>query len=112
MPSPHRRPSCSVRVPGGASEPVRLGHQSSGNLFVPAREWAHTDDETPQTPHGPGIPPREPAGASPADAGPDDTSPAGASPAEAGPPEPGTTEKSPAETRPAGVTPAQRRPAD
>jgi hypothetical protein len=76
-------------------------------LFAPYREWAHTDEENPQTPQGPALPPRDPEGASPAAAGPDDTSPAGGSPAEAGPPE-----KSPAETRPADVTPADARPAD
>src|SRR6266704_2766807 len=112
MPSPHRRPSHSVRVPGGASGPVRLGHQPPGSLFAPYREWADTDDETPQTPHGPGLPPREPAGASPADAGPDNTSPAEADPAGAGPPEQSPPWQSPAETRPADVTPADGRSAD
>jgi len=92
---------------------VRLGHQPAGSLFAPVREWGHTDDELPQAPHGPALPPHEPAGASDAAAGTDDTSPAGASPAEAGPPEKSPAdEKSPAETRPADVTPADARPDD
>ena len=38
MPSPLRRPSRSVRVPGSVSPPVRLGHQSTGSFFVPYLE--------------------------------------------------------------------------
>ena len=96
---------------------MRLGHQPTGNLFVPHREWVHTDDEMPQTPHGPALPPYESAGAGHATAGPDDTSPAAASPSEPGPAKPGpgeagAPENSPAETRPADVTPADARPVD
>jgi hypothetical protein len=86
---------------------VRLGHQPTGSLFAPLRGRVHTDEETPQVPRGPALPPHEPADTSHADAGPADTSPAGASPAGGSPPE-----KSPAETRPADVTPADARSAD
>jgi hypothetical protein len=96
---------------------VRLGHQPAGGLFVPDREWVHTDDETPQTPHEPALPPDEPAGASHASAAPDDASAAGAGPSEPGsakpgPGEAGPPENSPGETRSADVTPADARPAD
>jgi hypothetical protein len=106
MPSPHRRPSRSVRVPGGASGPARLTRQPVGNLFAPDREWAHTDDAAPQTSHGPGLPPPEPAGPGAAGAGPENTSPAGTGPDATTP-----AEKNPAETRSASVTPADERSA-
>src|SRR6266700_6380794 len=80
MPSPPRRPSRSVRVPGRSSGPVRLGHQPTGSLSAPLRERPHPEDEMPQTPHEPGLPPHEPANAGPAGAGPADTSPAEAGP--------------------------------
>src|SRR5215469_12533935 len=107
VPPQSRRPSRSVRVPGRTNGPVGLGHQPTGNFFVPLRGRTHTDDEVPQIPRGLALPPHEPDGGSEAAAGPDNTSPAGASPAESDPPE-----KSPAETSPADVTPADVRPAD
>src|SRR6516225_3590305 len=76
MPSPHRRSSRSVRVPGGARQPVRLGHQPAGSSLAPHRGGALTGDEEPQAPRGPVLPPREPPDARPADAGPDAMSPA------------------------------------
>src|SRR5215472_7063661 len=97
VPSQPRRPSRSVRVPGRANGPVRVGHQPTGSLFVPPHGRAHADDEMPQIPRGTALLQPEPAGASPV----------GASPAESGPPE-----KSLAETRPADVTPADARSAD
>jgi hypothetical protein len=79
---------------------------------VPYREWMHTDDEMPQTPHGPALPPHESAGAGHANAGPDDTGPAKPGPAKPGPDAAGAPENSPAETRPADVTSADARPVD
>src|SRR5215472_370986 len=112
VPSQPRRPSRSVRVPGRANGPVRVGHQPTGSLFAPPHGRAHTDDEMPQIPRGTALLQPEPAGASQASAGPDDTSPAGASPVGASPAESGRPEKSLAETRPADVTPADARSAD
>src|SRR5215472_11216867 len=91
MPSPLRRPSRSVRVPGRVSGPVRLGHQSTGSFFVPYLERPDTGAEPPQRARGPAIPARKPdepgtADAVPADAGAAATGAANASPADAGPP--------------------------
>src|SRR5712692_10101717 len=83
MPSPLRRPSRSVRVPGRVSRPVRLGHQSTGSLFMPDRERPHADEEMPQSPQGPVIPPRRPEDVSPADPRPADTGSDDAAEAEA-----------------------------
>jgi hypothetical protein len=90
---------------------VRLGRQPAGSFFVPYREWAYTDDDQPQHPGGPALPPRDP-GASPSGAGPEDATQAGDGPAEAGPPETSQAETSQAETRPADVIPADTSPAD
>jgi hypothetical protein len=60
MPSPVRRPSRSVRVPGKVSGPVRLGHQSTGSFFVPRLEGPDTGGESSQRAHGPAIPPQAP----------------------------------------------------
>src|SRR5215472_1243361 len=92
VPSQPRRPSRSVRVPGRTNGPVGLGHQPTGNLYVPLRGRTHTDDEVPQIPRGLALPPHEPDGGSEAESDP--------------------PEKSPAETSPADVTPADVRPAD
>src|SRR5215468_45150 len=106
MPPPLRRPSRSVKVPGRVSRPVRLGHQSTGSLFAPDHEWAHTSEEEPHGPRGPVTPPRRPE-----DAAPEDTHD-GAAQAEASPGGAGAPDPSPAETRPAEVTPADARQAD
>ena len=89
-----------------------LGHQPTGNMFVPLRGRTHTDDEMPQIPRGPALLPREPDGGSDAAVGPDDTSPAGASPAESDPPEESLAETSPADMTPANARSAHVRPAD
>src|SRR6516165_9535967 len=73
MPSPLRRPSRSVRVPGRVSRPVRLGHQSTGGYFVSYQKRAHTDDEVPQGPHGPVVTQRAPTEAGPSEMSPADT---------------------------------------
>src|SRR5215472_2610815 len=85
MPSPLRRPSRSVRVPGRVSGPVRLGYQSTGSFFVPYLERPDAGGEPPQRAHGPAIPPRKPDEPSTADAGPADVGSAAAGPANAGP---------------------------
>jgi len=81
MPSPHRRPSRSVRVPGRVSRPVRLGYQSTGSFFVPYLERPDIGDESPRRAYMPALPPQEPEEASPAKAGPADTGPADLAPA-------------------------------
>ena len=60
MPSPVRRPSRSVTVPGRGSGPVRLGRQSPGCFFAPYLEWPDTGSDSSQPAHGPAIPPQEP----------------------------------------------------
>src|SRR6516225_8730584 len=106
MPSPLRRPSRSVRVPGRVSRPVRLGHQSTGSIFVPYLERPDTGDESPRRAHRPAIPSRKPEEASPAKTAPAGTgpAPAGTGPAPAGP--------APAGTGPADAGPAAAAPAD
>src|SRR6516225_2034733 len=81
MPSPLRRPSRSVRVPGRVSRPVRLGYQSTGSFFVPYLERPDIGDESPRRAYMPAPPPQEPEEASPAKAGPADTGPADLAPA-------------------------------
>jgi len=81
MPSPLRRPSRSVRVPGRVSRPVRLGHQSTGSFFVPYLERPDTGDESPRRAYRPALPPGKPDEASAATAGPADTGPADLAPA-------------------------------
>src|SRR5215831_3179575 len=85
MPSPLRRPSRSVRVPGRVSKPVRLGHQSTGSFFTPYLDRPDTSGESLQRAHGLATLLRNPEEASPADAGPAGAGPAGAGPAGAGP---------------------------
>src|SRR5436190_11981336 len=85
MPSPLRRPSRSVRVPGRVSGPVRLGHQSTGSFFVPYLERPDTSSELPQRALGPAIPPRKPDEPSTADVGPTKAAQSDADSAAAGP---------------------------
>jgi len=116
MPSPLRRPSRSVRVPGRVSGPVRLGHQSTGSFFVPDLERPDTGDELPRRAHGPAIPPRKPdepgtadaapAHAAPADAAPGDAGSATADPADAAPADAGSGTADPAKADPADAAPA------
>jgi len=101
MPSPPRRPSRSVRVPGRVNRPVRLGHQSTGSFFVPYAERSANGDEPSPYPHGPVIPPRKPEGAGATDPGTDDA--AEASPAGASTPDSGSAGPRRAETHPAGA---------
>jgi hypothetical protein len=81
MPSPLRRPSRSVRVPGRVSRPVRLGHQSTGSFFVPYLERPDIGDESARRAYLPALPPRKPEEANLAEAGPADTGPADLAPA-------------------------------
>src|SRR5262249_57521010 len=99
MPPPLRRASRSVKVPGRVSRPVRLGHQSTGSLFAPDHERAHTSEEELHGPRGPVTPPRRPE-----DAAPEDTHD-GAAQAEASPGGAGAPAPSPAQTRPPALTP-------
>jgi len=122
MPSPLRRPSRSVRVPGRVSGLVRLGHQSTGSFFVPYLERPETGDELPRRAHGPAIPPRKPdepgtadaapAHAAPADAAPGDVGSATADPAKADPARVDPAKVDPAKADPAKADPAKADPAD
>jgi len=81
------------------------------------QERPHADEEMPQSPQGPVIPPRRPEDVSPADprpadTGSDDAAEAEANSAEASPPDSSPPDPGPAEMRSADVTPADARPAD
>jgi hypothetical protein len=115
MPSPLRRPSRSVRVPGRVSGPVRLGHQSTGSFFVPYLERPDTGGELPQCVPGPASPPRKPDEPGTIDAGPAKAAQADADSAAAGPGDADSGAAGPANTGPAtagsAAVPATRREA-
>ena len=111
MPSPLRRPSRSVRVPGRVSRPVRLGYQSPGSFFAPYQERLPTG-ESPQGPHGPAVPPRTPAGGGTDDAATAVTATADAGTADAGSADSGTADSGAADEAKAEVSPAEVSPAE